>query len=36
MEDTNGRLFISEESIPTIEWNNKEVDDHEGQRMRGS
>ena len=29
MEDADGRLFILEGFIPTIEWNNKEVDDHE-------
>jgi hypothetical protein len=31
MEDADGRLFISEGSIPTIGWNRKEADDHEGQ-----
>ena len=36
MEDADGRLFILEGSIPTIGWNNKEVDDHEGRRMGGS
>ena len=36
MEDEDGRLFISEGSIPTIGWNRKEVDGHEGRRMRGS
>jgi hypothetical protein len=36
MEDANGRLFIPKGSLPTIGWNNKEADDHEGQRMRGS
>jgi hypothetical protein len=25
MEDADGRLFISEGSIPTIGWNNKEL-----------
>jgi hypothetical protein len=25
MEDADGRLFISEGSIPTIGWNRKEV-----------
>ena len=30
MENVDGRLFISEGSIPTIGWNKKEVDDHEG------
>jgi hypothetical protein len=29
MEDANARLFISKGSIPTIGWNNKEVDGHE-------
>jgi hypothetical protein len=36
MEDEYGRLFISEGYIPTIGWNNKEVDDHEGRIMGGS
>ena len=36
MEDANGRLFISEGSIPIIGWNSKESDDHEGRRMGGS
>jgi hypothetical protein len=30
MEESDGRLFISEGSIPMIGWNIKEVDDHEG------
>jgi hypothetical protein len=30
MEDADGRLFISEGSIPTIGWNNKEENDYEG------
>jgi hypothetical protein len=30
MEDVDGRLFISEGSIPTIGWNRKEANDHEG------
>jgi hypothetical protein len=30
MEDVDGRLFILEGSIPTIGWNRKEADDHEG------
>jgi hypothetical protein len=30
MEDAYGGLFISEGSIPTIGWNSKEVDSHEG------
>ena len=36
MEDAYGRLFISEGSIPTIGWNNKEVDHHEGWIIGGS
>lgn len=36
MEDADGRLFISEGYIPTIGWNSKEFDDHEGRRMGGS
>ena len=36
MEDADGRLFISEGSIPTIGWNRKEYDNHEGWRMGGS
>jgi hypothetical protein len=36
MEDADGILFISEGSIPTIGWNSKEADSHEGRRMRGS
>ena len=36
IEYIDGKLFISEGSIPTIGWTNKEVDDHEGRRMRGS
>jgi hypothetical protein len=36
MEDADGRLFISKGSIPTIGWSSKEVDSHEGQRMRDS
>jgi hypothetical protein len=35
MEDEDGILFISEGSIPTIGWNSKEVDDHEGGIMGG-
>jgi hypothetical protein len=30
MEDVDVILFISEGSIPTIGWNRKEVDGHEG------
>ena len=33
MKDADGRLFISEGSIPTIDQSSKEVGDHEGQRM---
>jgi hypothetical protein len=36
MEDVDEILFIPEGSIPTIGWNNKEVDDREGGRMAGS
>jgi hypothetical protein len=36
MEDADRRLFISEGWIPTIGWNNKEADDHEGRRMESS
>jgi hypothetical protein len=36
MEDADGKLFISEGFIPTIGWNRKEDDGHEGQRMGGS
>ena len=36
MEDEDGRLFISEGSIPIIGWNSKEFDGHEGRRMGGS
>ena len=28
MEDADGRLSVSERSIPTIEWKNKEFDDY--------
>jgi hypothetical protein len=30
MEDADGRLFIIEGSIPTIEQSSKEADGHEG------
>jgi hypothetical protein len=36
MEDADGRLFILEGSIPTIERSRKEVIGHEGQRMGDS
>jgi hypothetical protein len=36
MEDADGILFILEGSIPTIGWNRKEVDGHEGRIMGGS
>jgi hypothetical protein len=36
MEDADGRLFILEGSIPTIEWSSKEADGHEGRRMGDS
>ena len=36
MEDADGRLFILEGSIPTIRWNRREANGHEGWRMGGS
>ena len=36
MEDAYGILFISEGYIPTIGWNIKEFDVHEGWIMGGS
>jgi hypothetical protein len=33
MEDVDGRLFISEGSIPTIGRNRKESDGYEGRRI---
>ena len=29
MEDTDGRLSVSERSVPTIEWKNKEADGYD-------
>jgi hypothetical protein len=36
MEDADGRLFILEGSIPTIEQSSKEAGGHEGRRMGDS
>jgi hypothetical protein len=36
MEDADGRLFISEGSIPTIEWISKEANGYEELRMGDS
>ena len=36
MKYANRRLSISKGYFPTVEWKNKEVGDHAGQRMRAS
>lgn len=33
MEDADGRLSVSERSIPTIEWKDKEADEYDRHRM---
>ena len=33
VEDADGRLSISEKSVPTIEWKDKEADEYERHRM---
>jgi len=36
VEDANGRLFVSERSVPTTDWKNKEDDEYDKHRMGDS
>ena len=36
MEDVDGRLFVSERSVPTIEQKNKEESGHDRRGMENS
>jgi len=33
VEDADGRLSVSERSVPTIEWKDKEADEYDRHKM---